>query len=77
MNNNTDKSVKITRENVQNWLDRNNENLRTDIIFGHKGIYDIRYGQASSFESGKTWKDILLRLGADLNGLDLLDTIGE
>lgn len=78
MNNNTSKSVKISRQNVDNWLSRNRENIKTDIINGNKGIYDTRLGQAASFETrGETWKDVLLSLGADLNGLDLLDTIGE
>jgi len=78
MNNNTSKSVKITRKNVENWLSRNRENIGVDVINGNKGIYDKRQGQAASFEiRGETWKDVLLSLGADLNGLDLLDTIGE
>jgi hypothetical protein len=78
MNANTSKSVKITRQNVDNWLARNAAHIGTYVANGNKGTYDKRVGQAASFETrGKTWKDVLLSLGADLNGLDLLDTIGE
>ncbi len=51
---------KVSRKQVDAWLEANRPHIKTAVVNGNKGVYDDRQGLAFSFETrGKTWKQVL------------------